>query len=167
MKLTFPVLLFFSVTFFSACSESVEPFLRINCVGLVTDTLGSNDSGRIYIPNAFTPDGDGLNDDITPFTQNIDSIHFTVYDENNTVLFTTNILGVGWPAPASPLAVKRYYYKIQAVTKNNKKIGVCGDVYALTCYTINPPKSFFYFEDMLTVNGFTGTTMEALTTCRQ
>jgi hypothetical protein len=42
---------------------------------------------------------------------------------------------------------------------------MCGDVYALTCYTINPPRSFYYFEDMLTPNGFTGTTLETLNTC--
>jgi gliding motility-associated-like protein len=166
MKLFLPLILFFSVAFFTSCSTSVEPFVRINCNGLVTDTLGSNDSGRVYIPNAFTPDGDGLNDIFRPITMNIDSIQFTVYDENNAELFTTNILGDGWPAFAPPLPVKRYYYKIQAVTKGNKKIGICGDVYALTCFTVNPSKRFYYFEDMFSGNGFTGTTMEALSNCR-
>ena len=165
MKFIFPVLLILSVALFSNCTKSSDPIVHINCDGLVTDTLGTGDSGRIYIPNAFTPNGDGLNEILRPFTQNIDSIQFTIYDEDNTVLFTSNLLGDAWiPLPPS-LPVKRYYYKIQATTNNNKKIGMCGDVYALTCYTINPPKSFYYFEDMLTVNGFTGTTMEALSTC--
>jgi gliding motility-associated-like protein len=165
MKLFLSLILIVTVVFFSACSKSDDTIVRINCDGLVTDTLGSNDSGRIYIPNAFTPNGDGLNEIYRPFTVNIDSIQFTVYDENNTVVFTTNILGDGWVAPQPPLPIKRYYFKIQATTNNNKKIGVCGDVYAMTCYTINPPKSFYYFEDMLTPNGFTGTTLETLVTC--
>ena len=165
MKLIFTAILLSAVVLFSSCSKSGEPFLRINCDGLVTDTLGTNDSGRIYIPNAFTPNGDGLNEIYRPFTQYIDSIQFTIYDEDNTVLFTSNLLGDSWIPPATSLLVKRYYYKIQATTHRNRKIGVCGDVYALTCYTINPPKSFYYFEDMLTANGFTGTTLETLKTC--
>jgi gliding motility-associated-like protein len=165
MKFIFPVLLILSVALFSNCTKSSDPIVHINCDGLVTDTLGTGDSGRIYIPNAFTPNGDGLNDIYRPFTQNIDSIQFTIYDEDNTVLFTSNLLGDAWILLPPSLPVKRYYYKIQATTNNNKKIGVCGDVYALSCYTINPPRSFYYFEDMLTVNGFTGTTMEALSTC--
>jgi hypothetical protein len=165
MKLIFPVILILSVALFSSCSKSGDPIVHINCDGLVTDTLGTNDSGRIYIPNAFTPNGDGLNEILRPFTQNIDSIQFTIYDESNRVVFTSNLLGDGWLAPAPALPIVRYYYKIQATTNNNKKIGVCGDVYAVTCFTINPPKSFYYFEDMLTMNGFTGTTMETLATC--
>lgn len=165
MKLIFPVMVWLTISLLSSCTKSEEPFVRINCEGLVTDTLGSNDSGRIYIPNAFTPNSDGLNDTLRPFTVRIDSIKFTVYDENNTVLFTTDIVGDGWDAPPPPLPVKRYYYKIQGVTKNNKRIGLCGDVYALTCYTINPPKRFYYFEDMFTGNGFTGITMETLANC--
>lgn len=166
MKLIFPAILFLAVVIFSGCSKS-EPIVHINCDGLVTDTLGTNDSGRIYIPNAFTPNGDGLNEIYRPFTQYIDSIQFTIYDEDNRVLFTSNLLGDAWIPPVSSLLVKRYYYKIQATTHRNRKIGVCGDVYALSCYTINPPKSFYYFEDMLTPNGFTGPTAEALTTCPQ
>jgi hypothetical protein len=166
MKLFFPVILFLAVVIFSSCSKS-EPIVHINCNGLVTDTLGTNDSGRIYIPNAFTPNGDGLNEVYRPFTQYIDSIQFTIYDEDNRVLFTSNLLGDAWIPPVSSLLVKRYYYKIQATTNRNRKIGVCGDVHALSCYTINPPKSFYYFEDMLTPGGFTGPTAETLTTCPQ
>jgi len=168
MKLIFPAILFLTVVFFSNCTKSVEALVHINCDGLVTDTLGTNDSGKIYIPNAFTPNGDGLNEIYRPFTQNIDSIEFTIYDENNTVVFTSKLLGDGWLPLAPPaLPIVKYYYKIQATTNNNKKIGVCGNVYALTCYTINPPKSFYYFEDMLTLNGFTGPTAETLSTCPQ
>lgn len=165
MKRLFPVVLILSIAFFSGCSTSGDLIRHVNCDGLLTDTLGTNDSGRIFIPNAFTPNGDGLNEVYRPFTRNIDSIKFTIYDENNAVVFTTNILGDGWLPLPPTLPIKRYYYKIQATSNNNKKIGLCGEVYAMTCYTINPPRSFYYFEDMLTMNGFTGPTAEMLTTC--
>ncbi len=165
MKLFFPVVLMLSVIFFSGCSKSADPLTHINCDGLITDTLGTNDNARIYIPNSFTPNGDGLNEIYRPITQNIDSIKFTIYDENNTIVFTSDLLGDGWLPPPPTLTIKKYYYRIQTTTISGNKIGVCGDVYALTCYTINPPKSFYYFEDMLTPNGFTGPTAETLSTC--
>lgn len=166
MKLIFPILFSLMISLFLSCTKSGNPNIHINCDGLVTDTLGTNDSGSVHIPNAFTPNSDDLNEVFRPFTQNIDSIRFTVYDENNTIVFTTNVLGDGW-LPTSPpaLPIVKYYYKIQATTSGNKKIGVCGNVYLLTCYTINPSRSFYYFEDMLTPNGFTGPTAEALASC--
>jgi hypothetical protein len=167
MKLFFPllILLILSAALFSDCSKSEAPYRPVNCDSLVTDTLGSGDNGRIFMPNAFSPNGDGLNEICRPITQNIDSIQFTLYDEFNRVVFTTNVPGQGFIPTPGGLAVKKYYYKIQTTTLGHKKIGVCGEVYSLTCFTANPPKSFYYFEDMLTSNGFTGPTAETLATC--
>lgn len=165
MKLFFSVIFILSIVCFSACTK-FDPVKHINCDGLVTDTVGKNDNGSILIPNAFTPNGDGLNEIYRPFTQNIDSIEFTIYDENNSVVFKTNLLGDGWTPPPTTLQIKRYYYKIQTITISHNKIGLCGDVYAISCFSTDPPKSFYYFEDMLTPGGFTGPTAEMLATCR-
>jgi len=168
MKLLFPglLLLILFAVLFADCSKSDAPYRAINCDSLITDTAGSGDNGRIFMPNAFSPNGDGLNEICRPITQNIDSIQFTLYDEFNRVVFSTNQLGQGFIPNPGGLAVKKYYYKIQTTTLARKKIGVCGEVYSLTCFTANPPKSFYYFEDMLTPGGFTGSTAESLATCR-
>jgi gliding motility-associated-like protein len=166
MKTFIPLLLFLSVAIFSGCSKSSDATVSpINCDGLVTDTLGSGSNARIYMPNAFSPNSDGLNDICRPITQNIASIQFTIYDENNTVVFSSNVLGQGWQPASGGTSAKKYYYKIQTTTVGNKKIGVCGDVYSLTCFPANPSRSFFYFEDMLTPNGFTGPTAERMANC--
>lgn len=166
MKNIYLLLIITSAALFTNCSKSGSTIVPINCDGLITDTLGTGDNGRIYMPNAFTPNSDGLNEICRPVTQNIDSITFTIYDENNVVLFTTSVPGEGWLPPTSSSRVKKYYYKIQTKTISGKKIGQCGEVYSLTCFTVNPPKSYYYFEDMLTPGGFTGATLEDLSTCR-
>lgn len=166
MKTLYPfLLLLFVIAFFFACSKSGAPYQPINCDGLVTDTAGSGDNGRIFMPNAFSPNGDGLNEVCRPITQNIDSVQFTLYDEYNRLVFTTSVLGEGYIPVPGGLAVKKYYYRIQATTRGHKKIGTCGEVYSLTCFTAIPPKGFYYFEDMLTASGFTASTAETLTNC--
>jgi hypothetical protein len=168
MKLIRAIAFSATILFLVNCSKAGDSSTRlINCDGLVTDTAGTGDNGRIYMPNAFTPNNDGVNEFCRPLLRNIASMVFTIYDENNIVLFTTTIPGQGWqPAPPQGSnSAKKYYYRIQATTMGNRKIGVCGDVYSLTCFPINPPKSFYYFEDMLTINGFTGVTIESLPTC--
>ena len=165
MKLFPPIFLIATVIIFSNCTKSSEPDIIINCDGLITDTLGTGDNGRIYMPNAFSPNNDGLNEFCRPVFQNIASFVFTIYDENNIVQFTTTVPGLGWQPSQGSNTAKRYYYKIQTITANNKKIGQCGEVYSLSCFPVNLPKSFFYFEDMLRPNGFTGMTSEILLTC--
>ncbi len=168
MKTLVSILFFATLIFFQYCTKpygvplTVTP---INCNGLITDTLGTNDNAKIYMPNAFTPNGDGLNDILRPITFNVASIEFTIYDGSNNVVFFTNQLMQGWqPATGNNIAIK-YYYKIQVITNANHKIGKCGELFRMTCRPATVLPGSLYFEDMLTVNGFTGPTAESLSTC--
>jgi hypothetical protein len=144
-----------------------EILTLINCDGLVTDTLGTNDNARIYMPSAFTCNGDGKNDVIKPTIINATSISFTLYNSNNGIVFTTNQINQGWSAPSIPSnSYSVYYYKIQVTTSASRKIGICGEVYNLTCYPAAIPSSKIYFEDELRPNGFTGARTEVLPNCQ-
>jgi len=168
MSKLLPFLFIATISIFGTCSKSTDDILaRINCQGLVTDTLGTGDNGRVYMPNAFSPNGDGVNDVCKPILQNIASIEFTIYDEGNNVVFTTTLLTQGWNASFTANTSTKYYYKIQATTTGNHKIGLCGEVYRLTCFPAAIPRSSFYFQDQLTPFGFTGPTIEGslLLTC--
>lgn len=145
--------------------SNIKPL--VNCDGLISDTLGTNDNARIYMPSAFTCNGDGKNDIIKPTITNASSISFTLYNSSNTVVFNTTQLNQGWAAPSIPSnSYSVYHYKIQINTNANRKIGICGDVYNLACYPPAIPRSNIYFEDQLRSNGFTGTTTEVLPNCQ-
>lgn len=51
----------------------------------------------VFVPNAFTPDHDGLNDIFMPGYKGIKKLHnFTVYNRWGQLMFTTNNIGKGW-----------------------------------------------------------------------
>jgi hypothetical protein len=138
-----------------------------NCDGLITDTAGTNDNARIYMPSAFTSNGDGKNDLIKPTITNASSMSYTLYNSSNTIVFNTTQQNQGWAAPFIPSnSYSVYYYKIQITTSANRRIGICGEVYNLTCYPASIPTSNIYFEDELRPNGFTGTRTEVLPNCQ-
>jgi gliding motility-associated-like protein len=165
MKIAVSILLVLAVLLTVSCSKKNEGVRPVNCDGLVTDTAGTGDNGRVFMPNAFTPNGDGRNDIGRPHTTNIASIDFTIYDENNNVVFATTTLGQGWNTTIAAGSYAKHYFRIQAITTSNHKIGMCGELYKLSCYPGSIPKGNFYFEDQLTPFGFTGVTGETLGNC--
>lgn len=52
---------------------------------------------RVFVPTAFTPNGDGLNDVIRPIAVGIQKIeYFSIYNRWGQLVFTTTINGQGW-----------------------------------------------------------------------
>ncbi len=52
---------------------------------------------QIFIPSAFTPDGDGRNDILIPIVAGIKQFeNFSIYNRLGQLLFTTPSVGVGW-----------------------------------------------------------------------
>ena len=148
---------------FLSCSKEDEK-VDIHCENLVNEPLPVGDPGMVFVANAFTPNNDGMNDLFRPMAIQINSISIKVFDKNSTLVFETNQIGAGW-TPGPITANQTYYYRVEAVTVNNTKIGMCGELSALICFPANVNKSNYKFEDQLTPLGFTGVTNENLATC--
>lgn len=54
------------------------------------------DEPDIYIPNAFTPNGDGKNDLVFVRGNAIDEVYFTIYNRWGEMVFETEDLSIGW-----------------------------------------------------------------------
>jgi gliding motility-associated-like protein len=64
------------------------------CVG--QDSVLLRPPAHIYFPNAFTPDGDGINDVFGPVGHYIEDFEMTIFDRWGNEVFTTQDMTVAW-----------------------------------------------------------------------
>lgn len=165
-RIFFLICLGTSLLFFT-CRKDAPAVQPVNCDGLITDSAGLKDSSRVYIPNVFTPNGDGSNDLYLPFYQYIIAIDFAVYDDRNNLMFNTDQLGKGWDGKNSTGNSTRYFYRIQATTINNGRLGYCGEFYCLHCLPDHLDKSNLRFPDQIHPKyGFVFPTNDPVEKCR-
>jgi gliding motility-associated-like protein len=86
---------------------------------------------ELYVPSAFTPNGDGLNELFYPFPVGIRSInYFKVFNRWGQLLFSTTTLNKGWDGKLQgveqPTGV--YVFMAQGVDKNGKLLTHQGTV---------------------------------------
>ena len=55
MRVLLGLLFLVAFNLFTSCDKDDNP-TNPDCSDLVTDTAGTGDNGRVYMPNAFTPD---------------------------------------------------------------------------------------------------------------
>jgi gliding motility-associated-like protein len=69
---------------------------------VVTDTVFVKAlDANVFVPTAFTPNRDGLNDKLTPVCYSIQRLsYFTIFNRWGEVVFTTNAIGKGWDGTA-------------------------------------------------------------------
>jgi gliding motility-associated-like protein len=72
---------------------------------------------NFYVPNAFSPDGDGLNDEFKAIsnTENISSFHMYIYNRWGELVFEANDVSLGWDGEykGKPAPQGVYVYKIE------------------------------------------------------
>ncbi len=79
----------------------------------------------LYVPNAFTPDGDGVNDEFGPVVQGADESEysFEVYDRWGELLFDTNDPNERWDGTVNSGSPKKSDVYIWRVVTENRYTG--------------------------------------------
>lgn len=86
-------------TFHTAGDKYVQLIVKnsnTTCKDTIVKLLNIKDNSVIYIPSAFSPNGDGLNDFFIPVTKNFDLIHYKVFNRWGEIIFETNNFSPGW-----------------------------------------------------------------------
>jgi gliding motility-associated-like protein len=68
---------------------------RLNSVTIYVLDASCNEN-TVFVPNTFTPNGDGKNDVLYARSAFVTDIYFTVYDRWGEQVFATNDINVGW-----------------------------------------------------------------------
>lgn len=148
---------------FAQCKKKEKPVPTHYCTVQEQRGHPKDDSARLLVPNAFSPNGDGLNDYFAPITQHIATIDFTVYDSSDNIVFHTNQLAQGWHAP-KPEKIARYFYQVTASTQGGDQMSWCGWTYAMSCRPSNLSPDTLIFADQFDPNApegyYHGTTSE-------
>lgn len=76
-----------------------------------------------YIPNVFTPNGDGQNDVFTISTSGVSDFDFHVYNRWGQEIFTSNSPNISWDGRTNAgvkVSDGTYYYVLKAISKSGK-----------------------------------------------
>lgn len=104
---------------------------------VVTNIFGCKDSAErevhvkgehIYIPTAFTPNGDGLNDTFKPYGAGIKSWHLEIYNRWGQLVFSGDEHGNGWDGHFEYLPVpdEAYIYLCEGSGFSGKRFALKG-----------------------------------------
>jgi gliding motility-associated-like protein len=98
----------------------------IAVIGTAASPLGN----QIFVPNAFTPNGDGNNDIVYVHSENIKNLNFYVYDQWGELLFTSISQAQGWDGyykgTQQPVGV--YVYYVKAIMNDGQQLTKKGTI---------------------------------------
>ena len=113
----------FTFTIFPCPTDSSSP----------TDSSFSVLADTLFIPNAFTPNADGLNDVIRLHAKNATLNSFKIFNRWGSEVFTTTDLATGWNGTyrGNPCEIGTYYYFIEFTNSIGRKKTIKGDIQLL------------------------------------
>jgi gliding motility-associated-like protein len=97
-SINFPVTFTFPVDKQADYQVSLFAINQYGCVDLITKTINVIGELTLYVPNAFTPNGDGVNDVFKPVLsgERENSYRFSIYNRWGEEIFRSERLNEGW-----------------------------------------------------------------------
>ncbi|MFM2206546.1 MAG: hypothetical protein RL213_521 [Bacteroidota bacterium] len=117
-----------------ASSGSYEVVLHLEsdkgCVDSVIKKMDVNSSFAVWIPNAFTPNGDGVNERFIPLTLGVKALQMDIFNRWGKIVFHTEDLDQGWDGCISDVFVQEdvYEYLISVTDQCDDKHTYLGHV---------------------------------------
>ncbi|HBX51329.1 MAG TPA: hypothetical protein DEH02_09720 [Bacteroidales bacterium] len=97
-----------------------------SCISQGSCEIAAASATCIYVPNIFSPNGDGKNDKLYVRGGGIRYLEFSIYDRWGNKVFETNDQNIGWDGcyKDSPMnaAVFVYYVKVEIITGNTIEV---------------------------------------------
>jgi gliding motility-associated-like protein len=104
------------------------------CVDTATHQVCIDPDATLFVPNAFTPNGDGVNDVFLPVGVGIDPDHFEmwIFDRWGNMIFYTDNFAKGWDGKVQGhediCQIDTYVWKIKALDITGTKHNIIGKV---------------------------------------
>ena len=95
---------------------------QFGCSGTISYELHLNPDVQLYVPNAFTPNGDGVNDLFYPVGEGIEEIELQVFDRWGELIYISSSINESWDGTYKGIPAKSdvYVWKIKVKDANNK-----------------------------------------------
>ena len=93
------------------------------CITIDTQLVKINKDIVIYVPNAFTPNNDGLNDFLKPFMIGIKELkYFKIFNRWGQLIYETSDPKKGWDGKQSGVPVQTHtlVWMLEAIGADNK-----------------------------------------------
>jgi gliding motility-associated-like protein len=102
------------------------------CMDTITNCLVIEPAFNLYIPSAFTPNGDGKNEVFKPMGQYVKSFEMYVFDRWGMQLYHTKDINQGWNGTVNGAGTvcqeDTYIYKITVMDSEGNQHSYVGNV---------------------------------------
>ena len=84
----------------------------------------------VWVPNVFSPNGDGVNDILYVRGKSIESFEFVIYDRWGEKIFSTNNLDIGWDGTFRGKKMNKavFVYYLKGIFKDGSSFSQKGDI---------------------------------------
>jgi gliding motility-associated-like protein len=90
------------------------------CIDSTKDCVKIKPNYTLFIPNSFTPNGDGLNDVFIPLTQSVKDYEMTIYNRWGLSVFRSQQLEYGWDGGTEPQGAFNYVIQVTTLAGEDK-----------------------------------------------